>query len=156
MLAEQNSFVCSELSVYSPAHGWWVLWRTPVQERGWKALQMGWDAVSGGVAVGELWRWPLSKDQSGVGRTYGSLDEESHRQEEQTLMRPECESTTGREGTSTEKRWIKPYSSLPKLHKYLVMIAPRIAPCQNKKTKQHLRNIVPKLWCCLAFNHSKH
>lgn len=114
----------------------------------------GWGAVLRGVAVGELWRWPLSKDQSRVGRTYGSLDEDSHRQEEQTLMRPECESRA-REGTSTGKRWagswVKPYSSLPRSHKYLVMISPTIAPCQNTRKPRTSQEYSPKALMVFGF-----
>ena len=138
-----------------------MLWRTPEQERKQKALQRGWGAVLFGVAMGELWRWPLSKDQSRVGRTCGSLDEENHRQEEETLMRSEGESGTREGGDFHWKKVGRELDQALPLSPQITEI-PHYDCSQNssisehKKTKQLLRSIVPKLWCFLAFNHSKH
>lgn len=51
----------------------------------------------------------------------------------------------GRKGTSTGKRWvgswIKPYPSLPRSQKYLIMIAPRIAPYQNTRKPSNFSGV---------------
>lgn len=148
MLSEWNSFVCGELTLYSPAHGWWVLWRTPVQERGWKALQRG------GVLFYVEWPWESSEDGLWAKTRAGWAGPMAPWMKIVTDRRSKhwwgqsVKAEQGREGTSTGKRWVgswvKPYSSLPRSHKYLVMISPTIAPCQNTRKPRTSQEYSPK------------
>lgn len=67
----------------------------------------------------------------------------------------------GREGTSTGKKMGRELDQALPLSPQITEISSydcsqNSSMPEHKKTKQLLRSIVPKLWCFLAFNHSKH